>query len=182
MSGIRSAIAIGLRPIKTNTVLVRGFNDLELPDIMNFAWGNGLLPRIIEFMPMNDCLWGRDKFVGSGEILGILSSLGDWSLAEQDEASHGPARYYIDNNTGRRLGIIEAVSNHFCSGCNRIRITASGKMRACLFNNEEIPLLHLIRERDAEAVKREIKSGINLKPDEWRNSSDGKSDMSGIGG
>ncbi|MDR2743903.1 MAG: radical SAM protein, partial [Desulfovibrio sp.] len=72
MTGIASALESGIPNIKTNTVVMRGFNEHELPDIVRFSWKMGLLPRMIEFMPLGGDLWGREKFVPSGEILELL--------------------------------------------------------------------------------------------------------------
>jgi len=189
LEGIDAALSIGIPSIKTNTVLMRGFNDDELPRILSFAWSNGIIPRVIEFMPLEKKLWGQDRFIGSAEIFEIMKGLGDWvPLPGNVEHLHhhpaGPAKYYTDSHStgGRVFGIIEAVSNHFCAHCNRLRITATGKMRACLFNNEEIPLIDLIRSRDGEAVRQAILSGIDLKPENWRECADGFGRMSGIGG
>ena len=187
LEGIDAALGVGVPTVKTNTVLMKGFNDDELPRILNFAWDKGILPRIIEFMPLENELWGKDKFIGSAEIFDIMKSFSDWVPFAENAGrlrhnAAGPAKYYTDGASGRVFGIIAAVSNHFCAECNRLRITATGKMRACLFNNEEIPLLDLIRSRDEEAVRRAILSGINLKPDNWRECADGSGRMSGIGG
>ena len=185
--GVDAALSIGVPNIKTNTVLIRGFNDDELPHILNYAWSKGILPRIIEFMPLEDKLWGPDKFIGSDEIFDIMKEFGDWvpfveNIGHPPQYAAGPAKYYTDASNGRVFGIIGAVSNHFCAECNRLRITATGKMRACLFNNEEIPLIDLIRSRDEEAVRLAILWGINLKPENWRECADGFGRMSGIGG
>jgi cyclic pyranopterin phosphate synthase len=183
LKGIDSAAGLGIDDIKTNTVLIRGFNDAELPDIIRFAWEKRMTPRVIEFMPMRGEIWGSEKFIGSDEIMELISAAGDWTAVENEtKSAHGPAKYFMDLSSGRRVGVIEAVSNHFCSECNRIRITASGNMRACLFNNAEIPLLDMIRLRDRDRVCAAILEGINGKPEKWRDSADGAANMSGIGG
>jgi cyclic pyranopterin phosphate synthase len=134
-------------------------------------------------MPMRGEIWHGDKFVGSDEIMELISAVGDWApVGDETAASHGPAKYFMDLSSGRRVGVIGAVSNHFCSECNRIRITASGNMRACLFNNAEIPLLDMIRLRDRDKVRETILNGINMKPEKWRDAADGTANMSGIGG
>ena len=187
LEGIDAALGAGVPVVKTNTVLMKGFNDEELPRILSFAWGKGILPRIIEFMPLEDELWNRNRFLGSEEIFDIVRDYGDWVPFAENVGypqcnAAGPAKYYTDAASGRVFGIIGAVSNHFCTDCNRLRITATGKMRACLFNKEETPLLDLIRSRDEEAVRHSILSGIDLKPDNWRECADGSGRMSGIGG
>ncbi len=186
--GVDAAVKAGISNVKTNTVLIRGFNDDELMDIIRYAWSKGVTPRLIEFMPLGDDVWNREKFISSTEILSMLSRCGEWLLAENNEidegnlAPRGPAKYYFDAQSGNRVGIIEAVSNHFCTTCNRLRITAAGRMRACLFSRTETDLLPLLRAGDREALKRAIVDGINLKPDYWENIRDGKLRMSGIGG
>jgi cyclic pyranopterin phosphate synthase len=187
VSGIRTAIEIGISPIKINTVPIRGFNDSELPRIVNFAWDNGLIPRFIEFMPLCDDVWTRDRFMGAAEILSVLEEMGSWNSVQpvfspDSRVPHGPARYYTNSASGQTAGIIEAVSNHFCSECNRLRVTSSGRMRSCLFSGNEIPLLHIIRERNLEAVRREIIACIDMKPHSWNDARDGKGRMSDIGG
>jgi cyclic pyranopterin phosphate synthase len=110
--------------------------------------------------------------------------MGDWNpdVHVRGETAHGPAKYYTDVRTGLKMGVIEAVSNHFCSKCNRLRITAAGNMRACLFNSEETPLLSAIRERDGAAVREAVLTGIALKPKKWDEAADGAGHMSDIGG
>lgn len=186
MYGIDSAIEAGITNIKTNTVLVRGFNDGELFEILEYAWEKGIVPRLIEFMPLGDDVWEKRKFIGAPEILELLRSRGDWqpllSVGDVSQPPVGPARYYVDSSTGKRVGLIEAVSHHFCSSCNRLRITSSGGLLPCLFAHEEIPLLSLIRCRDGEGLKKAILRGIDFKPDCWEKIRDGKARMSGIGG
>ena len=184
MSGLASAVESGIPNIKTNTVVMRGFNEHELPDIVKFSWNMGLLPRMIEFMPLCGDLWGREKFVPSGEIFELLKPIGDWKTEArgQRKTARGPAKYYTDAGTGLKVGVIEAISNHFCSECNRLRITAAGNMRACLFNSEETKLLPMIRERNETAVREAILTGIGLKPKKWNDAADGGGHMSDIGG
>ena len=186
--GIRSAIDAGIRNIKTNTVLIRGFNDHELPDILGYAWRLDILPRLIEFMPLADDVWSEARFISAPEILEMLQPYGTWCL-EDPEINHdkiavpvGPARYYRNRSTGRSVGIIAAVSNHFCKSCNRLRITATGNMRACLFSNHETPLLELLRNRDERRTMKSILEGIQMKPENWEHVQDGKIQMSDIGG
>ncbi|MDR3165518.1 MAG: GTP 3',8-cyclase MoaA [Synergistaceae bacterium] len=184
MSGIASAAELGIPNIKTNTVVMRGFNEHELPGIVKFSWKLGFIPRMIEFMPLCGDLWGKETFVSSGEIFELLKPAGDWSPERPGakKTAHGPAKYYTDARTGLKVGVIEAVSNHFCSECNRLRITAAGNLRACLFSSKETPLLTAIRERDEAASREAILTGIGLKPKKWNEAADGEGHMSDIGG
>jgi cyclic pyranopterin phosphate synthase len=186
LGGIVSSKAAGIWNIKTNTVLIRGFNDHELPRILSYAWENRLLPRLIEFMPLGENVWRDEKFIGADEILRLLTKLyGEWSPvgdgSGDGETPLGPAKYYV-NGQNRKVGVITAVSNHFCAVCNRLRITASGNLRSCLFSRTETPMTALLRKRDEYGVKRAILEGINAKPDQWANEMDGMQRMSCIGG
>lgn len=186
--GIDAVIGAGIPNIKTNTVLIRDFNDDELMNIMRYAWSKNIMPRLIEFMPLGDDVWNREKFIGAIEILAMLSRHGEWLLETPDEGKkkenfpRGPAKYYRELKSGESVGIIEAVSNHFCSTCNRLRITADGRMKPCLFAHAGMELLPLLRAKDKVLLKKEISEGINLKPTNWEDMRDGKLRMSSIGG
>lgn len=188
LGGIDAAVRAGIPHIKTNTVLIRDFNDDELMEIIRYAWSKDIIPRLIEFMPLGDDVWNREKFIGATEILAMLSRHGEWLLASPDEAENqtsfprGPAKYYSDMKSGKLVGIIEAVSDHFCSACNRLRITADGKMKSCLFASSGADLLSLMRAKDRDTLKREIAKEINQKPTKWEDLRDGKLRMSSIGG
>jgi cyclic pyranopterin phosphate synthase len=186
LAGIASARSAGVENLKTNTVLMRGFNDAELPEILNFAWENELTPRLIEFMPLGDDVWKIEKFISADEILKTLGELyGGWTSltrASRDSAlPAGPAKYYV-NSQKKIVGVIEAVSNHFCSTCNRLRITASGGLRSCLFARRETGLINLLRERDEEGLMKAILEGASEKPPNWPAERDGLQRMSRIGG
>jgi cyclic pyranopterin phosphate synthase len=184
LAGIDAVVSAGI-PVKTNTVLMRGFNDGELPDILSYAWDRGILPRLIEFMPLGDDVWRSDMFIGEDEILDRLTErYGKWTLAESGYSGtppRGPAKYRT-NTQGKTVGIIAAVSDHFCSTCNRLRVTASGHLRSCLFSRYETPLIELLRRGDSIAVKKAILDGINAKPIWWEQERNGLPRMSNIGG
>ncbi|MDR0765127.1 MAG: GTP 3',8-cyclase MoaA [Synergistaceae bacterium] len=184
MSGIASAVGRGIPNIKTNTVVMRGFNEHELPDIVKFSQKLGLIPRMIEFMPLSGNLWRRENFVPSREIFELLKPAGDWKPEARGrrETARGPAKYYTDARTGLKVGIIDAISGRFCPECDRLRITAAGNMRACLFKGEETSLLDLIRGMDEAAARGAILTGIGLKPEKREDSADGLCHMSDIGG
>jgi cyclic pyranopterin phosphate synthase len=186
LAGIASVRAAGVENLKTNTVLMRGFNDSELPEILNFAWENELTPRQIEIMPLGDDVWKIGKFISANEIFKTLEELyGGWTSltrASSDGAlPAGPAKYYM-NSQKKVVGVIEAVSNHFCSTCNRLRITASGGLRSCLFARRETGLIDLLRERDEEGLTKAILEGVSEKPPNWPAERDGLQRMSRIGG
>lgn len=181
IAGIRASARAGIKNIKLNTVLIKGFNDGEIGVLLGFAQREGLLLRLIEFMPIEENIWSKENFISAGEILRMLPDSGAWK-AERPAAEEGPAQYYVNKRTGETIGVIEAVSNHFCDNCNRLRVSASGGLRMCLFGEREIPLRRLIRQRDREALRELILSGVKEKPRCWSEVNGGERHMSRIGG
>lgn len=182
ISGIRAAVSAGIKNIKLNTVLVRGFNDGEIGDLMAFSKEVGVMLRLIEFMPLEDDVWNEDAFISGEEILKMLPEGDSWKAEKPDSPEAGPARYYRNEKTGDSIGIITAVSNHFCKYCNRLRISATGKLRTCLFDSDEIPMRHFILNSDSEGLKGLILESIKNKPRCWNDVRNGHQNMSGIGG
>jgi cyclic pyranopterin phosphate synthase len=183
LQGIEAARSAGIAPLKLNTVLIRDFNDGEIPRLLDYADSLGGLLRLIEFMPLEDSIWSRERFISADEILARLPASGSWEpLPTSSGEGYGPARYYRERRSGRTLGIISAVSHHFCPACNRVRITATGNLRTCLFETTEYPLGPMLREKDEEALARAICEGIRNKPRDWMSVRDGHLQMSGIGG
>ena len=181
-AGIRAAKRAGLANIKLNTVLIRGFNDGEVERLLEFAEEHGLLLRLIEFMPLEDDVWTKEAFISGQEILSMLPG-GRWIKEERGGTnSDGPAQYFVNEATGRRIGVIDAVSNHFCKSCNRLRVSAEGGLRTCLFSENETPLKDIIERRDAEELREALLSAARAKPRCWSDVKTGTLHMSGIGG
>ncbi len=181
-TGIRAAQRAGLTNIKLNTVLIRGFNDGEVGELLDFAEEHGLLLRLIEFMPLEDDVWTKEAFISGEEILSMLPG-GRWIREEGGGLSEdGPAQYFVNEADGRRIGIIDAVSNHFCKSCNRLRVSAEGGLRTCLFSEKETPLKDIIERRDAEALREALLGAAISKPRCWSDVKTGTLHMSGIGG
>ncbi len=170
-------------PIKLNCVLIRGFNDQEMPELISFAREYGLILRFIEFMPLDKDVWDEGGFIPSDEIVDRLRFYDNWVL--QEEKSNyfdGPAKYYINHRYNQKIGVISAVSHHFCSSCNRLRVTALGELKPCLFSDEVIPLRDHIRNRNYNEIIKLIHKSINLKPVCWKNLNKSGKHMSQIGG
>ncbi len=182
ISGIRAAVRVGVRNIKLNTVLIRGFNDGEIGNLMVFAKREKVLLRLIEFMPLEDDVWNEDAFISGEEILKMLPEGDSWIAEKPASAQAGPARYYRNEKTGDSIGIITAVSNHFCKYCNRLRVSATGKLRTCLFAPDEISMRPLILNSDSKGLKKLILESIKNKPRCWSDVRAGHQHMSGIGG
>lgn len=143
--GLRAAEEAGLSPMKLNCVVVRGTNEDEVVDFARFARETGYGVRFIEFMPLDaDESWSRDQVVPSAEVLATIGAT--YPLVP---VQHGPepARVYAfaDGSQGT-VGAISSVTEPFCSSCNRIRITADGGFRTCLFATEETDLRALLRD------------------------------------
>lgn len=183
IKGITAAKSAGIKNIKINTVLIKGFNDGEVGDLLKFSKEHGLLLRLIEFMPLEDDVWSENRFINGLEV---LRSMADGDAWRPDTSAHkkddGPAQYYVNDRNGGRIGIITAVSSHFCSECNRLRVSASGNLRTCLFNPKETPMRELILKHDEKGLKELILSCVKDKPRCWNDVRTGRQHMSGIGG
>jgi cyclic pyranopterin phosphate synthase len=158
-----SDIKPNIKPnIKLNIVLLRGFNDGEIPELLSYAWRGNITPRLIEFMPLG-AMWREELFISRDEVIASLG--GEWVKDEaRGDADAGPAIYYRSRSSGRRIGVISAMSEHFCSNCNRLRVTAEGDVKSCLFRSAEVSVAESLRARDMEAVKRNILHAAAMKP------------------
>jgi cyclic pyranopterin phosphate synthase len=152
MAGIDAAQASKLRPVKVNAVLVRGVNDDEVEAFAAFARERGLIMRFIEFMPLDaDRSWTRDMVVTGAEVHRRISAL--WPLVPVVHERSETARKYRFTDGPGEIGLISPVSQPFCGACSRIRLTADGKLRTCLFSKEDHDLKFLLR---GGATDREI--------------------------
>ena len=167
LRGIEALREAGRVPIKLNSVVMRDFNLEEIPSLVEFAREKGLLQRFIEFMPLDSDVWAPPSFVPAEEILSLLPEKGSWvPLPDPDSPGIcGPAREYRSRQRKQSVGIISAVSDHFCARCNRLRITSRGVVRPCLFSEFGISILEGLRKKDPEAVTRGILDAAEMKPD-----------------
>jgi cyclic pyranopterin phosphate synthase len=138
--GIREAEHLGFNPIKINVVAMRGVNDDEILDFARLTLEKPFHIRFIELMPVGENnSWRPDKFISIGEILGRIETLGNLVPVESNP-NDGPAeRFALEGGRGE-IGLIGALSHHFCEKCNRLRLTAEGHLRGCLFSDQEIDL------------------------------------------
>jgi cyclic pyranopterin phosphate synthase len=160
--GLDAARDAGFAPIKLNTVVVRGRNDHELADIVAFAFERDFVPRFIELMPLGaaaGAALGASAVVSLKEMKARLSE-----CLVPEEAAHfgevagrGPAGYLrARDGSGRRVGFIGAVTENFCERCNRVRVTASGQIRACLASPNGLSLRDLLRGHAREEALLEV--------------------------
>jgi cyclic pyranopterin phosphate synthase len=142
---IREAERVNLTPVKINVVPIRGLNDSEISSFASLTFENNYHIRFIEFMPANcNGIWAKDKCVSSAEILQQISGLGN--LERLTFKGKGPSRNFRFKGAAGVIGIISPLSDHFCGYCNRLRLTADGKIRPCLFSEDEINIKTPMRQ------------------------------------
>lgn len=171
LAGIAAAQETGLAPVKLNSVLMRGANDHQAPDLLAFALERGLHLRFIEQMPLDgDHGWTREGMVTAAEVRARLAQ--HWDLTPHPAPRAGaPAELWtVTSRTSpaRELGtvgVIASVTEPFCSACTRTRITAEGKVRSCLFSHEEFDLSAALRSGEPdEVIARMWQQAMWLKP------------------
>ena len=151
LAGIAAADAVGLAPIKLNAVVMRGVNDDEVVDLTRFAIERGYQMRFIEQMPLDaGHTWDRAEMVTQGEILERLT--GAFTLTEVPGRGAAPAELWWVDGGPATVGVIASVSAPFCGACDRVRLTADGQLRACLFARAETDLRALVRDGADDAA------------------------------
>jgi GTP 3',8-cyclase len=167
LAGIRAAITAGFERVKLNCVLMRGVNETELWPLVEFAAGHGLPLRFIELMPLTSTEVLTEKnFLPCGEAMQLLAQRDELIPQPDRKLGHGPARYYLLKQTGALVGFIGALTNeHFCEQCNKMRLTADGKVRPCLGNHIEVDLRAALRHgADDAALQDLLETALRLKP------------------
>jgi cyclic pyranopterin phosphate synthase len=166
MRGIDAAQNSRLAPAKINAVLVRRINDDEIEDFAGFARERGLIMRFIEFMPLDaDRHWSRDAVVPAAEVYRRIHAL--WPLEQiANEASETARKYRFADGTPGEIGLIAPVTQPFCGHCSRIRLTADGKVRTCLFSKDDHDLRPLLRGGASDEDLRDAIVSIVLEKEE----------------
>ncbi|HWI32136.1 MAG TPA: GTP 3',8-cyclase MoaA [Microbacterium sp.] len=148
LDGIAAAAASPLRPLKLNAVAMRGVNDDELVELVEFAVAHAAQLRFIEQMPLDaGHTWDRHTMVTRDEILASLSTR--WSLQEVPGRGGAPAETWALDGGPHTVGVIASVTAPFCGNCDRLRLTADGQLRNCLFSTTEFDLLPVLRPNDS---------------------------------
>jgi cyclic pyranopterin phosphate synthase len=167
LEGIRAAVAAGFERVKLNCVLMRGVNEHELWPLVLFAAEHRLPLRFIELMPLTLTEVLTEKnFLPCGEAMQLLAQKDELIPQPEFRPGHGPAKYYLLKQTGAMVGFIGALTNeHFCENCNKMRLTADGKVRPCLGNHTEVDLRTALRHgaNDRE-LKQLLESALRVKP------------------
>ncbi len=163
LAGIAAARAAGLQ-VKINTVALKGINEAELPGLIAWAHGHGCAITLIEVMPLGKVEEDRfDHYLPLSIVRDRLERL--WTLTPSTYRSGGPARYFTVEQTGGQLGLITPLTDNFCEGCNRIRVTATGQLFACLGGTEQVDLRAALRSPAPEpALTAALDLAMRIKP------------------
>jgi cyclic pyranopterin phosphate synthase len=156
LAGLAGADQAGLRPVKVNAVLLRGVNDDEAPDLLRWCLAQGYELRFIEQMPLDaQHGWDRRQMVTAAEILDRLQAEFDLTPDTATARGSAPAETWLVNGGPGRVGVIGSVTRPFCGACDRVRLTADGQLRNCLFAREESDLRGPLRAgaTDAELAR-----------------------------
>ncbi len=167
LAGIRAAATAGFERVKLNCVLMRNVNETELWPLVLFAAEHGLPLRFIELMPLTSTEVLTEKnFLPCGEAMQLLAQRDELIPQPDRKLGHGPARYYLLKQTGALVGFIGAMTNeHFCEQCNKMRLTADGKVRPCLGNHIEVDLRSALRRGAGDGALQELlETALRLKP------------------
>lgn len=165
LKAIFTALEMDMHPVKINTVIIRGFNDGEIMDFARMAYEYPLHIRFIEFMPIGDLhFWKEQRMISVDEVKKQIES--EYKLeAARTIKGNGPAQYYNLAGGKGSIGFITPMSNHFCGLCNRIRMTADGKLRGCLYDKREVDLKAAIQAGASDEELRQLFiQAIDMKP------------------
>lgn len=164
LAGIEAADRAGLK-VKINTVALKGLNEAEMPALIGWAHARGHDVTLIEVMPLGEVEEDRfDHYLPLTEVRDGLEQL--WTLSPSNHTTGGPARYFDIAETGGRLGLITPLTNNFCAGCNRVRVTATGQIYMCLGQNDRVDLRAAMRGPDSDAaLDAALTRAIRVKPE-----------------
>jgi cyclic pyranopterin phosphate synthase len=151
LAGLAAATASGLAPVKVNAVLMRGVNDHEAADLLRYCLDHGYEMRFIEQMPLDaQHGWRRSDMVTADEILAALSATFVLTPDDPDRRGSAPAESFLVDGGPAKVGVIGSVTRPFCGACDRVRLTADGQVRNCLFARQESDLRTPLRAGAAD--------------------------------
>lgn len=164
LEGIAAAQAAGLK-VKLNTVALKSINQDEIPALIEWAHGLGMELTLIEVMPLGEVEEDRfDHYLPLSAVSDQLEKR--WTLTPSEHRSGGPARYFDIAETGGRLGLITPLTNNFCEGCNRVRVTATGQLYPCLGGGEMVDLRAALRSAEPEReLALALNTAMRIKPE-----------------
>jgi cyclic pyranopterin phosphate synthase len=166
LAGVHAAVAAGFAELKTNTVVLRGENDDELPAIVEWAWGLGMVPRFIELMRVGEgAKLPAEKLFGAPEMRARLDDLLCEDPGDRDP-ERGPAKYVRARRDARlRVGFITGSTDTYCDSCDRLRVSSDGTLRPCLATNDGVAAKNEAERGDLGAVAQAIGEAWAMKPD-----------------
>jgi cyclic pyranopterin phosphate synthase len=165
LAGVRAARKAGLDPVKINCVLLRGFNEDQIPSFGRFAREEGVVVRFIEFMPLEEeRVWSPEIVVTLPEILARMNEY--HPVIEIERAPSETARRFVFDDGEGEIGIIAPVSNPFCNHCSRVRLTSDGKIRTCLFSTRDHDLLGQMRKGAGDEELASYIAGVVMTKEE----------------
>jgi len=169
IAGIDAAVGAGFDRIRMNAVILKGRNEDEVLDLVNFALARGIDIAFIEEMPLG-LIDEHDRtlsFCSSAELRDIISRQYPLQPGDESGDAGGPARYYLTGHGSTRVGFISPHSHNFCHTCNRVRVTAEGRLLLCLGNEHSVDLRRVLRSDDytLDALKRAIVAAMAIKPE-----------------
>ncbi len=162
-NGILEAIKYELTPVKINTVLLKGMNEEDLVPLSELTLNLPIIVRFIELMPVKGNNSWKGYFMSYENAFEIISRKFNLSPVENTNSDEVAKYYRIEGSYGK-IGFITPISQHFCSSCNRIRLSDKGKLFPCLFSTLGIDILDEVRRRDKEKLVEKINKAIKLKP------------------
>ncbi|MXP24503.1 GTP 3',8-cyclase MoaA [Altererythrobacter indicus] len=164
LEGIAAARTAGLK-VKINTVALKGVNEAMIPQMIGWAHGEGHDLTLIEVMPLGDVDGDRvDHYLPLTAVRDVLDQR--FTLTPSSATTGGPARYFDVEETGGRVGLISPLTNNFCAGCNRIRVTATGQLYACLGGAERVDLRAALRSDDPDRqLEAALNEAMRIKPE-----------------
>lgn len=160
LAGIDAALAVGLRPVKVNVVLIRGFNDSEIAKFIELANTKAIEVRFIELMPLGDTSdYAASHYLKNNIVLEKHPDL--QPIGERN--TNGPAKLFRQPGAKGTIGLINPISGHICATCNRLRITADGKLRPCLHSDFEIDIREQVQQ--GHALEQILQMAVTSKPE-----------------
>lgn len=163
IEGLKASIEANFERVKLNCVVMKGFNDDEIESFARLAVDNPIEVRFIEFMPMGGNKWAADRLVPNSNILGRLLEIYP-NLRRVEQSLNEVSRSYKDPSMQGAIGLISTMSDNFCSGCNRLRLTSDGYLKVCLFGKDETSLRDLMRNGATnEQLVKSIASALHRK-------------------
>jgi len=164
LDGIDAALDAGIR-VKINTVALKGFNEVELEQLVEWCASRDMDLTFIEVMPMGD-IGNEDRLDQYWPLSDLRTRLAKtWTLIDSDEQTGGPARYVRLEETGQKIGFITPLTHNFCESCNRVRLTCTGELYQCLGQEDQVDLRKILRENADDAVLvNAIHAAIAKKP------------------